>query len=204
VNEARSEGLILRVSPLTETSLIVRWLTPGFGRISTVAKGARRPKSPFRGRIDLFFLADFTFRPSRKSTLHTLCEIALRETHRGLRERLDALEAAATAVRALERLTESDTPLPDVFELYNAYLRELTGPPQAALTPTFQAKLLAMLGLAVDRKSAPLSPGARELLGQMEHRTFAELRGAPLLPATIDEVSRHLERSWQRELENYR
>ena len=30
-------GLILRTLPLTETSLIVRWLTPDFGRIATVA-----------------------------------------------------------------------------------------------------------------------------------------------------------------------
>ena len=35
-------GLILRTRPLTETSLIVHWLTPDFGRIATVAKGARR------------------------------------------------------------------------------------------------------------------------------------------------------------------
>ena len=40
-------GMILRTRPLTETSLIVHWLTPDFGRIATVAKGARRPKSPF-------------------------------------------------------------------------------------------------------------------------------------------------------------
>ena len=37
-------GIILRTRPLTETSVIVNWLTPDCGRISTVAKGARRPK----------------------------------------------------------------------------------------------------------------------------------------------------------------
>jgi len=35
-------GLVLRVRPLTETSLIIHWLTPALGRIATVAKGARR------------------------------------------------------------------------------------------------------------------------------------------------------------------
>jgi len=48
--DERAQGLVLRVYPLTETSLIVRWLTRELGRISTVAKGARRPKSPFRGK----------------------------------------------------------------------------------------------------------------------------------------------------------
>ena len=78
-------GLILRTRPLTETSLIVQWLTPEFGRISTVAKGARRPKSPFAGKLDLFYLADFSFTRSRRSELHALREVGLRETHRNLR-----------------------------------------------------------------------------------------------------------------------
>jgi len=54
-------GLILRTRPLTDTSLIVHWLTPEFGRLATVAKGARRPKSPFAGKLDLFYLADLSF-----------------------------------------------------------------------------------------------------------------------------------------------
>ena len=60
-------GLILRTRPLTETSLIVNWLTPDAGRIATVAKGARRTKSPFLGGLDLFYLADFSFSRSRRS-----------------------------------------------------------------------------------------------------------------------------------------
>ena len=39
-------GIILRVRPLTETSLIVHWLTTEHGHFGTVAKGARRAKSP--------------------------------------------------------------------------------------------------------------------------------------------------------------
>ena len=39
--DERARGLVLRVYPLTETSLIVNWLTEEFGRLSTVAKGAR-------------------------------------------------------------------------------------------------------------------------------------------------------------------
>ena len=73
-------GLILRTRPLTETSLIVHWLTPDFGRMATVAKGARRAKSPFLGRLDLFYLADFSFSRSRRSDLHALREVSLRDT----------------------------------------------------------------------------------------------------------------------------
>ncbi len=68
-------GIILRTRPLTETSLILHWLTPDFGRLATVAKGARRPKSPFAGRLDLFYAADFSFSRSRSSDLHNLREV---------------------------------------------------------------------------------------------------------------------------------
>ena len=70
--EERSQGIILRIRPLTESSLIVHWLAPESGRLSTVAKGAKRPKSPFRGKLDLFFAAEFSFHRSRRSDLHTL------------------------------------------------------------------------------------------------------------------------------------
>ena len=53
--ETRAIGLILRTRRLTETSLIVHWLTAEEGRVATVAKGALRPKSPFRGKLDLCY-----------------------------------------------------------------------------------------------------------------------------------------------------
>ena len=81
-----THGIILRTRPLTESSLIVHWLTPDLGRIATVAKGARRPKSPFAGKLDLFYAADFSFSRSRRSDLHTLREASLRETHGAIRE----------------------------------------------------------------------------------------------------------------------
>src|SRR2546426_12095054 len=95
--EERSSGIIVRTRLLTETSLIVHWVTPEFGRIATVAKGARRPKSPFRGKLDLFYEADFSFLRSRRSDLHTLKEAVLRQTHPSLRRDLARLQQAAYA-----------------------------------------------------------------------------------------------------------
>ena len=104
-------GIILRTRPLTETSLIVHWLTPNFGRMATVAKGARRPKSPFLGKLDLFYLADFSFSRSRRSDLHILREVSLRETHGPLRQNLASLRQAAYAAAFIEQATETETPL---------------------------------------------------------------------------------------------
>src|ERR1044071_9114508 len=109
--EERSTGIILRTRPLTETSLIVHWLTPDLGRIATVAKGARRPKSPFRGKLDLFYEADFSFARSRRSDLHVLREVSLRDIHSALRENLGWVQQASYAAALIEQTTETETPL---------------------------------------------------------------------------------------------
>src|SRR3974390_2915826 len=110
-------GLVLRTRPLTETSLIVCWVTHVLGRLATVAKGARRPKSPFRGKLDLFYLADFSFERSRRSELHNLREVSLLNPHPELRRHLRCLEQASYCAQLLEQTTESETPLTGIFEL---------------------------------------------------------------------------------------
>src|SRR3989442_10717892 len=121
--DERACGIVLRLYPLTETSLIVRWLTAEFGRISTVAKGARRPKSPFRGKLDLFYLADLSFSRSRRSELHTLRELSLRETHQALRQELGHLQQACYCAALVAQTTETETPLPGIFDLMSGLLK---------------------------------------------------------------------------------
>src|SRR5215510_15655775 len=99
-------GLVLRTRPLTDTSLIVHWLTKDLGRLSTVAKGARRPNSPFRGKLDLFYNADFSFLRSRRSELHTLREVDLKGSRKAIREGLDLLQQASYAAALIEQATE--------------------------------------------------------------------------------------------------
>jgi DNA repair protein RecO (recombination protein O) len=163
--DERSTGLVVRLKPLTETSLIVHWLSADLGRLATVAKGARRPKSPFRGKLDLFYLAEFSFQRSRRSDLHTLREVNLRETYSVLRQDLSALQQASYCAILCELTTESDTPVPAVFALLKQLLEHVTQQPIQPFTVfAFEMKLLAELGLAPPLHEAKLSPGARRLL----------------------------------------
>ncbi len=159
-----ASGLILRTRPLTETSLIVNWLTPDHGRISTVAKGAHRPKSPYAGKLDLFYRADFTFTRSKRSELHTLREVSLQETHPALRTELGYLQQAAYCAGLIEQATERETPLPAIFQLLRDLLEHLSHqPPQVQTIFAFELKLLHELGLAPDFAESKLTPGARRI-----------------------------------------
>ncbi len=161
-------GIILRTRPLTETSRIVNWLTPTLGRLSTVAKGARRPKSPFAGKLDLFYEANFSFSRSRRSELHTLREVSLLETHLALRQELGYLRQASYAAALIEQTTETDTPLPVAHELMRGLLAALPQrPPQPRTIYAFELKLLHELGLRPDLDKGHLSAEAKKLVVQL-------------------------------------
>ena len=189
----RTQGLILRTRPLTETSLIVQWLTPDAGRIATVAKGARRPNSPFRGKLDLFYLADFSFARSRRSELHTLREVVLRETHNPLRQELGYLQQASYCVALIEQTTETETPLPAIFKLMTELLVHLpTRPPHSATTFSFEIKLLVELGLEPDLSQSKLTPGAKRIVGALSTNDWPAVSRLKLSEAQVAELRQFL------------
>jgi DNA repair protein RecO (recombination protein O) len=186
-------GIILRTHPLTETSLIVHWLTPDLGRLATAARGARRPKSPFLGRLDLFYEADFSFRRSRHSDLHLLREVALRETHGAIRGDLGKLRQAAYAAAFVEQATEAGTPLPVVFELLRGFLDCLCRqPPARQLVFAFELQLLKELGLAPDLRQAGLSAGASKIVQALLKSSWPACLRLKLARAQTDELRQFL------------
>lgn len=160
-----SNAILLRKRKLSDTSLIVSWCTESLGCIETVARGARRPKSVFAGKIDLFFETEIQIKRSRKSSLHTLTEAVLRNPFPGIRENYARMQAASCFVQWIEICTELDHPAPELFHLLqrafgfldreNASLRavqhfetelaRLTGVHDAALLKSDPAAALASL-----------------------------------------------------------
>lgn len=189
----RLTGIVLRTHRLTESSLIVRWLTAEQGRLATVAKGALRPRSPFRGKLDLFFKADFSLVRSRRSELHTLREVNVLETHPALRRDLAWLRQAAYAAALIELHTEPEAPLPGLYALLDGLLTYLPGQPaQPATVLAFELKLLNELGLGPNVGHAPVSTGAREILRRLSTGDWPDLARLQLTPAQQTEVSQFL------------
>jgi DNA repair protein RecO (recombination protein O) len=189
----RARGIVLRRRPLTETSLIVHWLTAEQGRLATVAKGALRPKSPLRGKLDLFYRAEFTFQRSRRSTLHTLREVVVQDTHAALREHYERLRQAAYAARLVELMTEEDTPLPGPWELLASWLDLLA---RRVATPAevfaFELRLLADAGLQPDWREARLSESARDALRVLATLDFRAAEPPRLDGAQTTEIRQFL------------
>ncbi len=186
-----AHGIILRTRPLTETSLIVNWLTPDFGRVATVAKGARRPKSPFTGKLDLFYEADFSFARSRKSDLHTLREVKLITSRRAIRENIMLLHQAAYACAFIEQATETETPLPSIFTLLHEFLTHHKAPsPQIVFA--FELKLLRELGQEPELGTSNLAAGTKRIATLLLEKDFGFLNNLKLMKTQISELKQFL------------
>jgi DNA repair protein RecO (recombination protein O) len=147
----RSLALVLRVIDYSETSQIAALFTRDRGRISAIAKGAKRKGSRFVGELEPVTLVEAVcFRGRDPTSMHTLSELDVRETYRGVRHELRRLHAAAYVVEVLREIAQDEQPLPDVFDLATATLKRISAPGasfDAGAVPAFEARLLELLGL---------------------------------------------------------
>jgi len=149
-------AILLRKRKLSDTSLIVSWCTESFGCIRTVAKGARRAKSPFAGKLDLFFEAEIQIVRSRKSDLHTLTEVVLRNPFSGIRQNQLRMQVASYFIELIEVCTESDHQEPELFTLLRRAFGYLTeNDPNLRAVSFFETELARIAGVHDAKNSDP-------------------------------------------------
>ncbi len=160
----QTQGIVLRVIRYSESSLIVHWLTEDAGRISTMAKGALRPKSEFRGKLDLFHHCQLTFQRSHRSTLHNLREISLIHVFERLSRDMDKVTQATYVAQLISKSTEEDTPADGMFELLVYFLESLNKTKDTDLFHVLHLEfiLLRILGLEPQWRNDRLSAEAKQ------------------------------------------
>jgi DNA repair protein RecO (recombination protein O) len=159
-----------------------------------VAKGAIRPKSPFRGKLDLYYEGELTLQRSRRSDLHTLREFQLIDAHEALRRDLNYLNQAAYCAALIEQTSESDTPVPELFALFKQLLDHLAAAPPAARTVfAFELKLLAQLGLTASEEARPVAGPLRDAMRLIEESAWPEVARVTFTPLQRKELSQSLE-----------
>jgi DNA repair protein RecO (recombination protein O) len=141
-------AILLRKRNFSDTSLIVSWCTESLGCIQTVAKGARRAKSPFAGKLDLFFETEISVVRSRKSSLHTLTEVVLKNPFAGIRRSYLRTQTAAYFVELIEICTERDHHEPELFSLLRRALGYLdANDPVLRAVSHFETELARIAGV---------------------------------------------------------
>ena len=124
----KTEGIVLRSMRYGEADRILHLYTPMRGKVGAIAKGVRRTKSRFGGRLEPFFHLHLLLHEGRSDLLtvtgvETICAYAR------LRSDGAGLDSAARACDAVGRLFDTQEPNPAVFHLLSNELALLDGDP---------------------------------------------------------------------------
>jgi DNA repair protein RecO (recombination protein O) len=141
------QGIVLRSYPFGEADRVVVLLSPNHGKIRTVAKGIRKTKSRFGGRLEPFTHVDLVLYEGRN--LDTITQVAVIEPFPRLRASLDAVVAAGTMVETADAVAQEDEASMRLFLLLHRGLRALeAGQIGADLITSYLLKLADVVGVA--------------------------------------------------------
>lgn len=143
----KSLAIVLRVVDFSESSCVVTLMTHDFGKISALAKGARRPKSPFESAIDLLAVCRIVFLRKSGDVLDLLTEARLERRFRAASRDLGRLYAGYYVAELLNELTDTGDPHPRLFEAADRTLLRLDAEADVAESLLqFELQALRLLG----------------------------------------------------------
>jgi DNA repair protein RecO (recombination protein O) len=143
----KTRGIILRVVEFSETSCVLTLFTEDFGKVGALAKGARRPKGPFEGAIDLLALLRIVLIRKSSDTLDLLTEAKLQRRFRSSQRELARLYAGYYVAELLSELTEPGDPHRQLFQAADAALLALdSDKPVAETVLRFEMTTLLEVG----------------------------------------------------------
>jgi DNA repair protein RecO (recombination protein O) len=174
----KTEAIVLRSLRYGEADRILHCYTPGRGRIGAIAKGVRKTRSRFGGRLEPFFRLNLVLHEGR-SDLMTVTSVETVEPYAALRADGAALDSAARACDAVVRLFDTPEPSPPVFHLLANELALLDAGAAASGTAgarlpsqathenqlAFRLKLLLVAGLAPQLRACATCGEAEHLVG---------------------------------------
>ena len=147
-------AICIRATDFSETSQIVTFFSREHGKISTIAKGSKRPKSAFGGTIEIFSNGKIVFTDSDKEKLSILTEFEPNygePTQAGLHNNLFVLNCCFFAAELLNKLTHDYDPHPELFDSFLQFLQdakeEKNNNKILTLLIFFQLTLLKEIGL---------------------------------------------------------
>ena len=147
----KDEAICIRTVDYSETSQIVTFFTNKNGKIGAIAKGSKRPKSPFEGPIEMLSMGRIVFAQHTEGKLNTLTEFQQQPALSCLTGNLFALNSALFAAELINKLTDEHDPHQKLFDSFIIFLRNIqTAKDNSGILSQmvlFQLSLLKEIGL---------------------------------------------------------
>jgi len=141
------QGIVLRTYSFGEADKIVVILSPNHGKLRTVAKGVRKTKSRFGGRLEPFSHIDLVLYEGRN--LDTVTQVSVIEAYPNLRLDYEAVLAAGTMVEVCDAIAQEGESSSGLFLLLQRGLETLeAGASSMDLLSAFLLKASSVLGMS--------------------------------------------------------
>jgi DNA repair protein RecO (recombination protein O) len=146
MNLYREQGVVLRTWKLGEADRIVVLLTQGEGKVRAVAKGVRKTRSRFGGRLEPFSHVDLSLYRGRELDIVTQVEVI--SPFKGLREDYDRVVAGTAMLEAVDQVAQEREAAVRIYLLLVRALRALDVGPRdpSVVLDAFLLKLMAVEG----------------------------------------------------------
>jgi DNA repair protein RecO (recombination protein O) len=178
----RSKGIVLRSIRYSEADRILDLYTRDAGLVSAIAKGIRRTKSRFGGRLEPLSCVDFVAYHGR--TLDTVTQAEVLRSFHSVREDLARLKAAADMVGSVRALSGGDEADRRVFNLLYNSLDALEERDSGfeAIEAAFVLKLSVLAGYAPQLDACLSCQADLDEEAADPHYSFAPNLGGVLCP----------------------
>lgn len=192
-------ALVLQAFPYSDTSKILRLLTPEHGLRSAIARGALRPKSRYGGLLEPFTqgVAQVYLKEGRE--LHTLSAFDLVRSRQSLGRDLAAF-AGASLLAELVLRAATEEPAPELFHSVVHALDAIAAAPAAEVEVAVFAAVWGLVGLLGYRPRTAECVGCGQPLAPDESVRF-DVEGGGAACARCRPAGRTLDATSRRELE---
>lgn len=141
----RDRGIVLRTYKSGEADRIVVFLTENNGKVRSIAKGVRKTRSKFGGRLEPLSLLDVQFHRGRD--LDIVNQVETVDSTNNVFGDLDSMTEAIAVLEAVDQLVPDREPVPHVYRMLVGVRRTLLTRPSPLVVPAFLWKLLASEGV---------------------------------------------------------
>ena len=143
----RERGVVLRTYKLGEADRIVSFVTEARGKVRAVAKGVRKTKSRFGGRLEPTSHLQVQFYEGR-GDLDIVTQAESITTFKNIREDLDRFAKAVVLLEAVDQMSQEGQSTPQLYKMLVGALSTLDDADSALIVPAFLLKLLALEGFS--------------------------------------------------------
>jgi DNA repair protein RecO (recombination protein O) len=144
----RTAAVVLRRVDYGEADRVVTLLTESHGKVTVIARGARRSKQRFGSALEPFGLSQVGLSLGRGSSLASLREASPLRAFPALLGRLASMRAAGAAIERTRELLPDRSAEPEIFHAHVELFESLTATAdEDALGLAFLLRTLALLGL---------------------------------------------------------